>query len=64
MANARPGRGLIVYAAVALARPKARGRRAVDLLIAATAVAASLSLYTMNPQDFAGLSWLLDVVTV
>lgn len=53
-----------VYAAIASAGRKARGRRAVDLLIAATAVAAGLPLYTRNPADFAGLETLLEVVAV
>jgi predicted nucleic acid-binding protein len=53
-----------VYAAVGVAGRKARGRRAVDLLIAATALAAGLPLYTRNPDDFEGLSELLEVVTV
>jgi predicted nucleic acid-binding protein len=53
-----------VYAAVAASGRKARGRRAVDLLIAATAVASGLPLYTRNPGDFAGLTELLEVVSV
>lgn len=53
-----------VYAAVTASGRKARGRRAVDLLIAATAVAAGLPLYTRNPDDFAGLSDLLHIVSV
>ncbi len=53
-----------VYAAVADTGRKARGRRAVDLLIAASAVATGLPLYTRNPSDFQGLERLLEVVTV
>lgn len=51
-----------VYAAVAEAGRKARGRRALDLLIAATALASELPLYTRNPDDFEGLDGLLEIV--
>lgn len=53
-----------VYAAVGAAGRKARGQRAVDLFIAATAVAAGLPLYTRNPGDFAGLAEMLEIVAV
>ena len=53
-----------VYAAVAAAGRKARGRRAFDLLIAATALAVELPLYTRNRGDFAELDGLVEVVAV
>lgn len=53
-----------IYAAVAAVGRKARGPRAVDLLIAATAHASSLPLYTRNPDDFRGLEQILLVVTI
>jgi predicted nucleic acid-binding protein len=53
-----------MYASVAAAGRKARGARAVDLLIAATACAAGLPLYTRNPQDFRALDDLVEIVGV
>lgn len=53
-----------IYEAVAAAGRKPRGRRATDLLIAATALAAGLPLYTRNPDDFAGLADLVEVKPV
>ncbi len=53
-----------IYAAVVAAGRKARGRRAFDLLVAATALSRELPLYTCNPDDFAGLDGLLEVVPV
>ena len=52
-----------VTAAVIAAGRKPR-RRAVDLMIAATAIAAGLPLYTTNPDDFAGLEHLVTVIQV
>jgi predicted nucleic acid-binding protein len=53
-----------VYAAVVAAGRKARGARAVDLLIAATACSRALPLYTRNPDDFRALEELIEVVAV
>ena len=50
-----------IYASVVAVGRKARGRRAVDLLIAATALAHDLPIYTRNPGDFAHLDGLLIV---
>lgn len=55
--------GRIDAAVVAQGR-KARGARAVDLLIAAIAAAAELPLCTRNPDDFSGLDDLITVVAV
>lgn len=53
-----------IFAAVAAAGKKARGPRAVDLLIAATASAGELPLFTRNGADFRALEGLVDVVVV
>lgn len=53
-----------VYAAIVATDRKARGPRAVDLLIAATAMAANLPLYTRNVDDFRGMEDLLEIVGV
>lgn len=53
-----------VYAAVAAAGRKPRGPRALDLLIAATALAADLPLYTRNAADFRDVAQLVEVVSV
>ena len=52
-----------IYAAVLAAGRQPRWR-AADLLIAATALAAGLPLYTRNADDFGGLEQILTVVTV
>lgn len=53
-----------VYAAVIAARRKERGARAVDLMIAAIAYSVDLLLYTRNPNDFAALEGLVDVIAI
>ncbi len=53
-----------VVAAVAATGRKARGRRALDLLIAATALAEGLPLYTRNPRNFGGLDGVVEVIEV
>jgi predicted nucleic acid-binding protein len=53
-----------ICAAVASAGRKARGARAVDLMIAAVALANALPIVTRNPRDFLALDKIIDVVTV
>ncbi len=53
-----------IYAAVVAAGRKARGARAVDLLIAATACAAELPLYTRNGEDFRAIEGLVDLIAL
>jgi predicted nucleic acid-binding protein len=52
-----------VTAAVIAASRKPRGR-AMDLMIAATAIAGGLPLYTTNPAGFTGLDALVRIVPV
>jgi predicted nucleic acid-binding protein len=54
----------IVYAAVHRMGRKPRGARAIDLMIAATALAHDLPLYTRNAKDLHGLEELIEIVDV
>lgn len=54
--------GQVVAAVVEIGR--SHRRRIGDLLIAATAHANGLALYTRNPDDFAGLGGLIEVIGV
>lgn len=53
-----------IFASVIASGRKARGARAVDLLIAATALAADLPIYTRNGDDLQALDGLVDVIVV
>ena len=54
-----------VYATTRAAERKPRGARAVDLMIAAVALANELPLFTRNPDDFDHLTAIgLDLRTV
>ncbi len=53
-----------VFAAITGAGRKAQGKRAIDLLIAATALSVGLPLYTRNIDDFSGLEGVVDIVEV
>lgn len=53
-----------VYAAEMASGRKPRGTRAVDLMIAATALAHELPLYTLNARDLRGLEQLIEIVDV
>ena len=53
-----------VYALELAGGRKPRGARTMDLLIAAIAVAENLTLYTRNPEDFASLTGILNIIVV
>jgi len=53
-----------IFAAVSETGRKARDARAIDLLIAATACASGLPLYTRNFDDFRGLENIVEVVSI
>ena len=53
-----------VFAAISATGRNARGARGVDLLIAATACAIGLPLYTRNFDDFRGLENIIEVVSI
>lgn len=55
--------GRIVGAVVA-AKRKHRAAQSLDLMIAATALAHQMPLYTRNPDDFIGLESLIDVIAI
>jgi predicted nucleic acid-binding protein len=52
-----------LYAAELAHGRKARGSRALDLLIAATACAEGLPIYTRNPDDFVSVQQLVQVIS-
>jgi predicted nucleic acid-binding protein len=54
----------LVHAAVTNVGRKPRGARAIDLMIASTALAHDLPLYTRNAKDLRGLEGLIEVVDV
>ncbi len=53
-----------VAAAVERIGRRSRGSRSVDLMIAATALAHNLPLYTLNSKDLRGLEDLIEIVDV
>ncbi len=53
-----------IYVATRSVGRKPRGARALDLMIAATAFAHQLPLYTLNSKDLRGLEGLIEIVDV
>ncbi|HEY7439529.1 MAG TPA: type II toxin-antitoxin system VapC family toxin [Acidimicrobiia bacterium] len=62
--DARAARSFGQVVAAVVDRGRSPRRRVADLLIAATAHANDLPLYTRNPDDFAGLDELVRVVGI
>lgn len=62
-ANCARSYGSIYVATTAVGR-KPRGSRITDLMIAATALAHDLPLYTMNGKDLRGLEDLIEIVDI
>ena len=54
----------LIYAEAIRGGRKARRKRAVDLLIAATALSSGIPLYTANVEDFAGLDQVIEIEAV
>ena len=53
-----------IYAAVASTGRKARGPRALDLQIAAIALARDIPLFTRNPKDLRAIEHLVEIVAI
>jgi predicted nucleic acid-binding protein len=51
-----------IYSATQETGRKARGARVVDLMIAATALAHQMPLYTLNASDLRGLDNLIEII--
>jgi predicted nucleic acid-binding protein len=62
--DARAARSYGQIVAALAGTGRSHRRRIADLLIAATAHANGLALYTRNPDDFAGISELVHVVGI
>ena len=62
--DAQAARSFGQIVAAAAEQGRSHRRRAADLLIAATAHANGLTLYTRNPDDFRDVGALVDVVGV
>ena len=62
--DAEAGRLFGRVTAAVIAAGRTPRRRIADLMIASTAIAEGLPLYTTNPDDYAGLDSLLPIVGV
>ena len=54
----------VIFAAAMTHGRKPRGGRAVDYMIAATALSNNLPLFTRHPTDFAGLEKVITIIAV